>query len=153
MKNPSNVFRGVRHKQSKSMKENDFAKIIILVISTTLFSCSANWHLNQAIRKGAKVKVDTVTLQVITERTITDTLALLKEVTKRDTITLNTMRWRSKTVIKDTTIWQQVECKPDTVIIKVPVKTEIKATHNWRNYFFLLIGVLVILMIINRKLK
>jgi len=107
-----------------------------LLILILLSGCSANWHLKQAIKKGSKVKSDTTYLDVITERTVTDTVALLSEVTKHDTITINTLRWRTKTVIRKDTIWQEVECKPDTVKVPVTVTQTITSPPkvNWWKY-------------------
>lgn len=108
-------------------------KLIFLILF--LCSCGPAWHLQQAEKKGAKVKSDTVFQDVITELTVTDTVLRFQTVNKilaGDTITLETVRWKSKTVI-DTltkTIYQQVECKPDTVRVPVAVNTEISAGYT-----------------------
>jgi hypothetical protein len=111
-----------------------------LPIVLLLFSCSPAWHLKQAIKKGAKVTTDSVYVDVITERTITDTVALISEVTKHDTIFLTTAKWSTKTVIRKDTIWQEVECKPDTITVKVPYETIIEAPqkHPWYVKYILL---------------
>lgn len=119
--------------------------IIIIIFS----SCSASWHLKQAMKRGAKVQSDTIYTEVITERTITDTLAVLKDVIKRDTITLNTVKWRLKTVTKDSLIWAQVECKPDTVRVPTFVKTTISAPFNWKPLIIVLGLIALILYFVN----
>lgn len=113
-----------------------------LLILILLSSCSANKLLNMAIKKGAKVQSDTTYVDVVTERTVTDTTVLLKDVMVRDTVTVNTTRWRSKTVFKADTIWQQVECKPDTVRVPLKVETIISAPSKFK-WWHLVIALLV----------
>jgi UDP-N-acetylglucosamine enolpyruvyl transferase len=109
---------------------------VLLFGGMAIVSCSASFHLNRAIKKGAKVKTDTTYVDVITDRTVTDTVALLSEVTKNDTIIVNTTRWLSKLYIKNDTIWQKVECKPDTVKVPITVTQTITAPPkvNWWKY-------------------
>lgn len=113
-----------------------------LLIVLLLSSCSANQLLKKAIRKGAKVQSDTTYVDVVTERTVTDTTVLLKDVMVRDTVTINTTRWRSKTVFKNDTIWQQVECKPDTLRVPYKVETIISSPSKFK-WWHLVIALLV----------
>lgn len=99
-----------------------------------IVSCSASWHLNRAIKKGAKQKTDTTYIDVITERTKTDTVALLRDVLKHDTIFLTSAKWSTKTVIKSDTIWQEVTCEPDTIRVPFKVETTIKAPQKFPWY-------------------
>lgn len=121
-----------------------FTRLLILIIALCLvlllFSCGPTWHLKQAKKhlkiaeaKGAKVSMDTVYRDIITERTVTDTLVQFQEVRRlfTDTITVETTKWKTKTKIDTVTkkIFQQVECKPDTV--RVPFEVlKIKAGHT-----------------------
>jgi len=118
-----------------------------LAILILLSSCSASFHLKQAIKKGGKVKTDTTYVDVITERTVTDTVALLSEVTKNDTIIVNTTRWLSKIYIKNDTIWQEVDCKPDTVKVPVLVTQKITAPPKRHFWQYLLIGIVTGLIV------
>jgi hypothetical protein len=111
--------------------------IAILIL---LSSCSASFHIKRAIKKGGKVKSDTTYVDVITERTVTDTVALLSDVTRHDTITINTLRWKTKTVIRKDTIWQEVECKPDTVKVPITVTQTITAPPKVFWWKYLLAG-------------
>jgi hypothetical protein len=129
-----------------------YLPLIILI-----WGCSPAWHLKKAIKKGAKVTTDSVYVDVVTERTITDTVALLSEVTKHDTITINTEKWKTKTVIRKDTIWQEVECKPDTITVKVSHETIITAPqkHPWYVKYVLfplaLFGLLAAIALVVRR--
>lgn len=106
-----------------------------IAIIILLSGCSASWHAQRAIKKGAKVQTDTLFVDVITKETKTDTIALINQVTKNDTITLETFRWKSKTVIRRDTIWQEVTCLPDT--IRVPFKVETNITAKPKKPWYL----------------
>jgi hypothetical protein len=41
-------------KPSIKSKQNEMGKLFILIISILLYSCSAQYHLNKAIKKGYK---------------------------------------------------------------------------------------------------
>lgn len=102
-----------------------------LLILILLSSCSANWHLTQAKKKGVNLKVDTVykTVEVVTERYQTDTLLQVQNI--HDTIRFENERvkWRTKYDTINKTVFVDVECKPDTIKVKVPISvtTEVKA--------------------------
>ena len=122
-------------------------KLIFIILF--LLGCSPERLLQMAVQKGAKVKVDTVFQQIITEKTLTDTVVHFQTVNRiigGDTVTIETTRWKSKTVI-DTlfkTVFQQVECKPDTVKVPVTVTTTISAGYTK----FQLIGSILAVLII-----
>jgi hypothetical protein len=95
-------------------------------------SCSANWHLNKAKKKGINLKVDTVykSVQVVTERYQVDTV--LKVANIHDTIRFETERvkWRTKYDTINKTVYFDVECKPDTIKVEVPVMVTTEAKTN-----------------------
>jgi hypothetical protein len=104
-----------------------FAALIILLASLALGSCSANWHLKQAVKKGARVeqqKWDTVI--VTKERRLLDTL-ILKEidsvVVRKDNIQVSLIR-------KFDTIRLKAICLPDTIRVTKWVKTTIKPSER-----------------------
>lgn len=113
-------------------------RYILAAILLWLTSCSPAWHLQKAQQKGAKVSVDTVFRDVITESRTTDTVTHFQTVDRilaGDTVVINTFRWKLKeridTVTK--TRYVQVECKPDTLRIPVEVTTEISAGYtSWQ---------------------
>lgn len=118
-----------------------------------LIGCSPAWHLkrsqihlNKALQKGAQVSTDTVFVEVVTEKTVTDTVVKVNEVDRlfTDTITIETTRWKSRTRIDTVTkkIYQQVECKPDTLRVPVKVETVISVPHPIK-WWYLIIAALV----------
>lgn len=126
-------------------------RIALLIISISLFSCSPNWHLKRAIRKGAMVTSDTVykTVEVIRPEIKIDTL--FQRVNFNDTIFFTKEKVVTKVKIntEEKTVYIETECPPDTVRIEVPVavNTVIKAKRNiwpWLIVAFVLGGVTVI---------
>lgn len=97
--------------------------LLILILS----SCSANNLLRRAIKKGAQVTTDSVYVDVITEKTITDTTVVYNDRVVTDTIKINTVKWRTKTLINTDTIWQEVTCMPDTVRVVQRITNTIKS--------------------------
>lgn len=103
------------------------AALIILLASLALGSCSAEWHLQQAVKKGAVVtrnKWDTVF--VTKERRLFDTL-IVKEidsvVVRKDNIQVSLIR-------KFDTIRVKAICLPDTIRVTKWVKTTIKPSER-----------------------
>jgi hypothetical protein len=99
------------------------AALIILLASLALGSCSANWHLQQAIKKGARVtqeKWDTVI--VTKERQLFDTL-ILKEI---DSVVVRKDNIQVSLISKFDTIRLKAICLPDTIRVTKWVKTTIK---------------------------
>jgi len=148
-----NKFTSVSQNLTSRLLRSTLRICVLLFGAMVIASCSASFHLKQAIKKGAKVQSDTTYLDIITERTVTDTVALLSEVTKHDTILLNTTKWSTKTVIRKDTIWQEVECKPDTVKVPITVTQTITAPtkFNWWKYILAGFVLGVILMGFVRK--
>lgn len=121
-----------------------------------LFGCSARWHINQAIKKGAIIKSDTV----YQEKTVIvpgDSTTVFVPVTRlKDslvTIFQDKVTIRYRTV--HDTLRFQVECPPDTVKIKVPVavNTEINCPPKspfWRNLSLALLVVTALVLYFRR---
>lgn len=99
-------------------------KWLLLLLLT---SCSANWHLQQATRKGAEVtrnKWDTVF--VTKERRLFDTL-ILKEI---DSVVVRKDNIRVSLIRKFDTIRVKAICLPDTIRVTKWVKTTIKPSER-----------------------
>jgi ABC-type enterochelin transport system substrate-binding protein len=103
------------------------AALIILLASLALGSCSANWHLKQAVKKGAEVtrnKWDTVF--VTKERQLFDTL-ILKEI---DSVVVLKDNIQVSLIRKFDTIRLKAICLPDTIRVTKWVKTTIKPSER-----------------------
>lgn len=99
------------------------ALLIALIASLALGSCSAEWHLQQATKKGAEVtrnKWDTVF--VTKERQLFDTL-VLKEV---DSVVVRKDNIQVSLIRRFDTIRLKAICLPDTIRVTKWVKTTIK---------------------------
>jgi len=108
---------------SKKYPHPLLALLIILLASLALGSCSANWHLKQAVKKGARITQDKWDTVIVTkERQLFDTL-VLKEidsvVVRKDNIQVSLIR-------KFDTIRVKAICLPDTIRVTKWVKTTIK---------------------------
>ena len=103
------------------------AALIILLASLALGSCSANWHLKKAVKKGARVeqqKWDTVI--VTKERRLLDTL-ILKEI---DSVVVLKDNIRVSLFRRFDTIRLKAICLPDTIRVTKWVKTTIKPSER-----------------------
>lgn len=112
---------------SKKYPHPLLALLIILLASLALGSCSANWHLKQAVKKGARVtqeKWDTVI--VTKERRLFDTL-VLKEI---DSVVVQKDNVRVSLIRKFDTIRVKAICLPDTIRVTKWVKTTIKPNER-----------------------
>lgn len=129
----------------------------LLLIGLLLVSCGANYHLKrskyhlaQAIAKGAEVKTDTVykDVQVVTERVLHDTL--VRRDVLHDTLVIKHTKYqvRLKYDTLTRTEYVQVDCKPDTVTVRVPVKVETKITPYNLPMSVYAMGLVFILIII-----
>jgi hypothetical protein len=103
------------------------AALIILLVSLALGSCSANWHLKQAVKKGVRVTQDKWDTVIVTkERQLFDTL-ILKEidsvVVRKDNIQVSLIR-------RFDTIRLKAICLPDTIRVTKWVKTTIKPSER-----------------------
>ena len=112
---------------SKKYPHPLLALLIILLASLALGSCSAEWHLKKAIKKGAVVtrnKWDTVF--VTKERQLFDTIVLKdidSVVVRKDNIQVSLIR-------KFDTIRLKAICLPDTIRVTKWVKTTIKPNEK-----------------------
>lgn len=108
---------------SKKYPHPLLALLIILLASLALGSCSAEWHLKKAIKKGARVeqqKWDTVI--VTKERRLYDTL-VLKDI---DSVVVTKNNIQVSLIRKFDTIRVKAICLPDTIRVTKWVKTTIK---------------------------
>lgn len=127
-----------------------------LIFALTLSGCSARWHVNQAIKKGLKVGTDTV-YQEKTIITNGDSTTIFVPVTrlKDSLVTVYQDRIKIQYRLKHDTIRFNVECDPDTLIVKVPVavNTEIDCPPRspfWRSLALALVVVCVLLLVFKR---
>lgn len=126
-----------------------------LFFALLLCSCSAKWHIDQAIKKGAIIKSDTVYTDrvVITPGDSTTVYVPFNKV--RDT-TIYQDRIAIRYSTKHDTVRIHVVCPPDTVVIKVPVSvnTEIDCPPRspfWRNLALALLVVTVVVLFFKRN--
>ena len=121
--------------------------LIILIASLALGSCSAEYHLRKAVKKGANVwqtKWDTTI--VTKERNLWDTLTL----NNVDTVVVQKDNIRIKLVKNFDTIRLQATCLPDTVQVTKYINTKIatKGKGNWEKYLMLFaVGMLLVVLI------
>ena len=119
-----------------------------------LFGCSARWHVNQAIKKGLKVGVDTV----YQEREVIvpgDSTTVFVPVVRDSLVTIYQDRLKIKYKIYHDSIKIHVQCPPDTVRIQVPVavNTEIDCPPRspfWRNLALALLIVTALVLYFRR---
>ena len=141
------------------MQKYNFMRYIAILI--LLSSCSVNqhlWlskrHLDKAIRKGAIVKSDTVykTVEVFTERYQVDTLLQVQNI--HDTIRFENERvkWKTKYDTINKTVFVDVECKPDTIKVEVPISvtTEVKPEKRIP-WFVYVIGLILCFLVFFRR--
>lgn len=108
---------------SKKYPHPLLALLIILLASLALGSCSAEWHLKKAIKKGARVEQQKWdTLIVTKERRLFDTL-IVKEI---DSVVVTKDNIQVSLIRKFDTIRVKAICLPDTIRVTKWVKTTIK---------------------------
>ena len=97
---------------SKTYPHPLLALLIVLIVSLALGSCSAEWHLRQAVKKGANVWQSRWDTTIVTkERNLWDTLTL-KDI---DTVVVQKDNIRLKIVRNFDTVRVKATCLPDTV--------------------------------------
>lgn len=105
-----------------------------LVISLVIFlsSCSAEWHLQQAIKKGIELSKDTLSLvdTIITKEVFHDTTVITKP---NDTVVLYKDQWHVKIVRVNDTLAIEGGCTQDTLIIEriVPYERVVNKVDYW----------------------
>ena len=121
--------------------------LIILAASLALGSCSAEYHLRQAVKKGANVwqtKWDTTI--VTKERNLWDTLTI----NNVDTVVVQKDNIRIKVIRNFDTIRLQATCLPDTVQVTKYINTKVatKEKGDWEKYLMIFaVGMLLIVLI------
>lgn len=124
--------------------------LIILLASLALGSCSAEWHLNQAIRKGARFEQQKWdTLVVTKERTLWDTLTL----NDVDTVVVQKDNIKLRIVRNFDTIRVKAVCLPDTVQVTKYINRTIKAPAKgaiWEKYIMLFAVAMLLVVLLRR---
>jgi len=134
---------------SKTYPHPLLALLIVLIVSLALGSCSAEWHLRQAVKKGANVwqtKFDTTI--VTKERNLWDTLTL-KDI---DTVVVQKDNIRLKIVRNFDTVRVKATCLPDTVQVTKYIKTSVTApkSQNYEKYLMLFAVVMLLIVLLRR---
>lgn len=134
---------------SKTYPHPLLALLIILIVSLALGSCSAEWHLRQAVKKGANVwqtKFDTTI--VTKERNLWDTLTL-KDI---DTVVVQKDNIRLKIVRNFDTVRVNATCLPDTVQVTKYIKTSVTApkSQNYEKYLMLFAVCMLLIVLLRR---
>jgi hypothetical protein len=123
-------------KQAKRLSTYIQTVIFGIAISVTLFSCSANYHVLRAIKKGYKCEEVSDTIRITSVDSfpviVNDTIVWQKYITQKDTVVM----WKTQYVPK--TRWEkkiEYKLKRDTIrqIQKVEVakyKSEKKSKAN-----------------------
>lgn len=129
----------------------------IVLLCVLLMGCGANYHLKRskyhlqmAIAKGAVITADTIfkEIPVVTERMVHDTV--VRHTNRTDTLFIKHTKYSVK--LKYDTIhktqYVQVECKPDTILVRVPVKVETEVTPYRIPISLYVLGGIALLIII-----
>lgn len=112
---------------SKKYPHPLLALLIILLAILALGSCSAEWHLKKAIKKGARVEQQKWdTLIVTKERRLFDTL-IVKEI---DSVVVTKDNIQVSLIRNFDTIRLKAICLPDTIRVTKWVKTTIKPSER-----------------------
>jgi len=122
-------------------------KLFIVIISILLYSCSAQYHLNKAIKKGYKCEETSDTIRIMSVDSvpiiINDTIVWEKFITTKDTI----INYRT-TYVPKTRIELKREFKlkiktiyKDRIVEKAQAKAEGKKNRPKGNLNLLFVGV------------
>ena len=130
--------------------------VTLLCIVALLSSCSARWHIQQAVKKGAVIMSDTTYL----EKTVIvpgDSTTVFIPMNIRNDSLVYIYQDRIKISYKTIhdTLRFQVECPPDSIIVRVPVavNTEIDCPPRspfWRNLSLALLVVTALVLYFRR---
>ena len=130
-------------------------KLSILITSIILCSCSAQYHLNKAIKKGYKCEETGDTIRITTLDSIPviihDSIVWEKFITTKDTIIKYNTVYVPKTRL-DKKIEYRLKVKTiykDRIVEKAQAKAEGKKSQPKKNFFWLgvLVGVLLSIII------
>jgi len=133
------------------------AKLNIVLISLFLYSCSAQYHLNKAIKKGYKCENTSDTIRITTLDSIpyivNDTIVWEKFFTTKDTVIvykniyIPKPKWQVRTEIKYKYKIQLKTIYKDRVVEKAKAKTEAKSNRPKGNLNLLFVGVAIGLLL------
>lgn len=133
-----------------------WSAVIACIAVILLSSCSARWHIAQAVKKGAIIKSDTV-YQEKTIITKGDSTTVFVPVTKLKDSLVTVYQDRIKIQYRTVhdTLRFHVECPPDSIVIRVPVavNTEIDCPPRspfWRNLALALLVVCVVILVFKK---
>jgi hypothetical protein len=132
-------------------------KYIIFILIAMLCSCSVNYHINQATKKGFKCAETSDTIRITTLDSIpyivNDTIVWEKFFTTKDTVIIYKnvyipkTKWQVKTEIKYKYKIQLKTIYKDRVVEKQKAKTEAKNNRPNGNLNLLFVGVAIGLLL------
>ena len=139
-------------------------KLFIVIISLFLYSCSAQYHINKAIKKGYKCENTSDTIRITTLDSIpyivNDTIVWEKFFTTKDTVIvykniyIPKPKWQVRTEIKYKYKIQLKTIYKDRIVEKAKAKaegqkakTELKKTRPKGNLNLLFVGVAIGLLL------
>ena len=120
-------------------------RIYSLICVLTLFSCSANYHYQKALKKGLKPLISSDTIRIATIDSIPivvhDTIVYEKYFSSKDTI----VHYENVFVPK-TRLETRIEYKihRDTIRLETRVEVQKAKASKQPNYFWLIIGVCIL---------
>jgi hypothetical protein len=118
------------------------ALLIILIVSLALGSCSADWHLRQAVKKGANVYVQRWDTTIVTrERKIVDTVLL----PKWDSVVINKNNIKVKLVRRVDTIRVSATCQSDTVQVTKYIRQKVSSPRK-ESFFWQIVAAVAIVI-------
>jgi hypothetical protein len=127
---------------SKTYPHPLLALLIILIVSLALGSCSAEWHLRQAVKKGANVYVQKWDTTIVTmERKIVDTVLL----PKWDSVVINKNNIKVKLVRRVDTIRVSATCQSDTVQVTKYIRQKVSVPRK-ESFFWQIVAAVAILI-------
>lgn len=120
-------------------------RIYSLICVLTLFSCSANYHYQKALKKGLKPLISSDTIRIATIDSmpvvVHDTIVYEKYFSSKDTI----VHYENVFVPK-TRLETRIEYKihRDTIRLETRVEVQKAKASKQPNYFWLIIGVCIL---------
>ena len=120
-------------------------RIYSLICVLTLFSCSANYHYQKALKKGLKPLISSDTIRIATIDSVPivvhDTIVYEKYFSSKDTI----VHYENVFVPK-TRLETRIEYKihRDTIRLETRVEVQKAKASKQPNYFWLIIGVCIL---------
>jgi hypothetical protein len=132
-------------------------KYIIFILIAMLCSCSVNYHINQATKKGFKCAETSDTIRITTLDSIpyivNDTIVWEKFFTTKDTVIIYKnvyipkTKWQIRTEIKYKYKIQLKTIYKDRVVEKAKAKSEAKSNRPKGNLNLLFVGVAIGLLL------